>query len=90
MSNQEDSKPSTRRGFMGAMTALTAASYNRVRGANDRVTSKYRAGPLGTGSRPRSDLLVFDWVVAEVDNHRMEAPLEPDEECVQVALGWPC
>ena len=37
MSNQVDSTPSTRRGFMGAMTALTAASYNRVLGANDRV-----------------------------------------------------
>ncbi len=33
----EVTNPSTRRGFMGAMTALTAASYNRVLGANDRV-----------------------------------------------------
>ena len=37
MSKEEGTNPSTRRGFMGAMTALTAASYNRVLGANDRV-----------------------------------------------------
>ena len=37
MPNEGESQPSTRRGFMSAMTALTAASYNRVLGANDRV-----------------------------------------------------
>jgi predicted dehydrogenase len=31
-----ETNPPTRRGFLGAMTALTAASYNRVLGANDR------------------------------------------------------
>ncbi len=35
--DQTKCNPSTRRGFLGAMTALTAASYNRVLGANDRV-----------------------------------------------------
>ena len=35
--NQTESNQSTRRGFLGGMTALTAASYNRVLGANDRV-----------------------------------------------------
>jgi hypothetical protein len=44
----------------------------------------------GQAVGPGSDLLVFDRVVAEVDNHRMEAPLEPDEERMQVALGRPC
>ena len=34
---EEQLKQSSRRGFLGAMTALTAASYNRVLGANDRV-----------------------------------------------------
>jgi predicted dehydrogenase len=36
---EEDVKQMSRRGFLGAMTAtaLTAASYNRVLGANDRV-----------------------------------------------------
>jgi predicted dehydrogenase len=37
MPNEVESGPSTRRGFLGSMTALTAASYNRVLGANDRV-----------------------------------------------------
>jgi len=37
VSDQVESSPATRRGFLGAMTALTAASYNRVLGANDRV-----------------------------------------------------
>ncbi len=35
--NQTESNQSTRRGFLGGMTALSAASYNRVMGANDRV-----------------------------------------------------
>jgi predicted dehydrogenase len=35
--NQISSGPATRRGFLGAATALTAASYSRVLGANDRV-----------------------------------------------------
>ena len=49
-------------------------------------------GPVRWGQSvgPGSDILVFDRVVAEVDNHRMEAPLEPDEECMQVALGRQC
>lgn len=34
---EEELKQSSRRGFIGAMTALTAASYNRILGANDRV-----------------------------------------------------
>jgi predicted dehydrogenase len=37
MPNEVESSQSTRRGFLGSMTALTAASYNRVLGANDRV-----------------------------------------------------
>jgi hypothetical protein len=44
----------------------------------------------GQAVGPESDLLVFDKVVAEVDNHRMEAPLEPEEERMQVVLGRPC
>src|SRR5450759_5263924 len=34
---EEELKPSSRRSFLGGVTALTAASYNRVLGANDRV-----------------------------------------------------
>ncbi len=37
MNNPAESSPATRRGFLGAMTAVTAASYHRVLGANDRV-----------------------------------------------------
>lgn len=37
MSQEADSNRATRRAFLGAATALTAASYNRVLGANDRV-----------------------------------------------------
>ena len=37
MPNEVEFNQSTRRGFLGSMTALTAASYNRVLGANDRV-----------------------------------------------------
>src|SRR5258707_18418 len=41
-----DSKHVSRRGFMGA-AAITAASYSRVLGANERI----RIGQLGIGSR---------------------------------------
>ena len=34
---EEELKQSSRRGFLGAVTALTAASYSRILGANDRV-----------------------------------------------------
>jgi predicted dehydrogenase len=37
MSQEGDSAQATRRGFLGTVTALTAASYNRILGANDRV-----------------------------------------------------
>ncbi len=37
VSRQPDTSQATRRGFLGTVTALTAASYNRILGANDRV-----------------------------------------------------
>ncbi len=37
METQSGMKQPTRRGFLGTMTALSAASYSRVLGANDRV-----------------------------------------------------
>jgi predicted dehydrogenase len=33
----EETNQTTRRGFIGALTAVSAASYNRILGANDRV-----------------------------------------------------
>ncbi len=63
MSNQVDSTPSTRRGFMGAMTALTAASYNRVLGANDRVG----IGFIGFGLIGKQHITNFKKSFPEVD-----------------------
>jgi predicted dehydrogenase len=37
VSTETNSAQATRRGFLGTMTSLTAASYSRVLGANDRV-----------------------------------------------------
>jgi len=37
VSTESNTTQATRRGFLGTMTALTAASYSRVLGANDRV-----------------------------------------------------
>ena len=37
MANEAQGAQATRRGFLGGMTALTAASYNRILGANDRT-----------------------------------------------------
>ena len=37
MSTESNNPQATRRGFLGTVTALTAASYSRILGANDRV-----------------------------------------------------
>ena len=44
-----------RRAFLGGVTALTALSYSRVQGANERVN----LGVIGVGERGRSDMGKF-------------------------------
>jgi predicted dehydrogenase len=61
--DQVDSNPSTRRGFLGAMTALTAASYNRVLGANDRVG----IGFIGFGLIGKQHIMNFKKSFPDVD-----------------------
>jgi predicted dehydrogenase len=58
-----ESNHSTRRGFLGAMTALTAASYNRVLGANDRVG----IGFIGYGLIGKQHIFNFKKSFPEVD-----------------------
>jgi len=55
--------PATRRGFLGAVTALTAASYNRVLGANDRVG----IGFVGYGLIGKQHIANFKKSFPEVD-----------------------
>ncbi len=57
----------TRRGFVGAMTALTAASYNRVLGANDRVG----IGFIGYGLIGKQHITNFKKSFPDVDRVAM-------------------
>ena len=63
MPNEVESNASTRRGFLGTMTALTAASYNRVLGANDRVG----IGFLGFGLIGKQHVYNFKKSFPDVD-----------------------
>ncbi len=63
MSNELESNQSTRRSFIGGMTALTAASYNRVLGANDRVG----IGFLGFGLIGKQHVYNFKKSFPDVD-----------------------
>jgi len=61
--NQPESNPSTRRGFLGAMSALSASSYNRLLGANDRVG----VGFIGYGLIGRQHIANFKSSFPDVD-----------------------
>src|SRR5690349_8484795 len=61
--NELESAPATRRGFLGTMTALTAASYSRVLGANDRVG----IGFIGYGLIGKQHIMNFKKSFPEVD-----------------------
>jgi predicted dehydrogenase len=63
MPNEVESNQSTRRGFLGSMTALTAASYNRVLGANDRVG----IGFIGFGLIGKQHIFNFKKSFPDVD-----------------------
>jgi predicted dehydrogenase len=63
MSHEGDSKQSTRRRFLGGMTALTAASYNRVLGANDRAG----IGFIGFGLIGKQHITNFKHSFPDVD-----------------------
>ena len=63
MPNEVESNQLTRRGFLGTMTALTAASYNRVLGANDRVG----IGFIGFGLIGKQHIFNFKKSFPDVD-----------------------
>src|ERR1019366_7468649 len=60
---EEEIKKSSRRSFLGGMTALTAASYNRVLGANDRVG----VGFIGFGLIGKQHIYNFKTSFKDVD-----------------------
>ena len=60
---EEELKTSSRRSFLGGMTALTAASYNRVLGANDRVG----VGFIGFGLIGKQHIYNFKTSFKDVD-----------------------
>jgi predicted dehydrogenase len=60
---EEELRTSSRRGFLGGMTALTAASYNRVLGANDRVG----VGFIGFGLIGKQHIYNFKTSFKDVD-----------------------
>ena len=62
MSNAIDNAPATRRGFLGA-AALTAASYSRVLGANDRIG----LGFIGFGLIGKQHVSDFKKLTSDVD-----------------------
>jgi hypothetical protein len=62
MAEEPGSFPATRRAFMGA-AALTAASYKRVLGANDRVG----IGFIGFGLIGKQHVADFKKLTNEVD-----------------------
>ena len=62
-----ETSQSTRRGFLGSMTALTAASYNRVLGANDRVG----IGFIGYGLIGKQHITNFKKSFPDVDRVAM-------------------
>jgi predicted dehydrogenase len=65
--NKLESNKATRRGFVSAMTALSAASYNRVRGANDRVG----IGFIGYGLIGKQHITNFKKSFPDVDRVAM-------------------
>ena len=67
MPNELESNHSTRRGFLGAMTAVTAASYSRILGANDRVG----VGFMGFGLIGKQHVMNFKTSFPDVDRVAM-------------------
>ena len=67
MANEKQDIQATRRGFLGSMTALTAASYNRVLGANDRVG----IGFIGFGLIGKQHIMNFKKSFPDVDRVAM-------------------
>ena len=67
MANEVKSSPSTRRRFLGAVTTLTAASYKRVRGANERVG----IGFIGFGLIGKQHIMNFKKSFPDVDRVAM-------------------
>jgi len=67
MANEPESTQATRRGFLGTMTAVTAASYNRVLGANDRVG----VGFIGFGLIGKQHITNFKNSFPDVDRVAM-------------------
>lgn len=64
---EEELKQTSRRGFLGGVTALTAASYNRVLGANDRVG----VGFIGFGLIGKQHVYNFKTSFKDVDRVAM-------------------
>ena len=67
MANEAQGAQATRRGFLGGMTALTAASYNRVLGANDRIG----IGFIGFGLIGKQHIANFKKSFPDVDRVAM-------------------
>jgi predicted dehydrogenase len=78
MASASESNPTTRRAFLGA-TALTAASYNRVLGANDRIGVGFIGFGL-IGKQHVADFKKFDDVelagLCDVYKPRLEEGLQ--------------
>ena len=64
---EKEHTSSSRRGFLGGLTALTAASYNRVLGANDRVG----VGFIGFGLIGKQHIYNFKTSFKDVDRVAM-------------------
>jgi len=67
MANEAQGAQATRRGFLGGMTALTAASYSRILGANDRVG----IGFIGYGLIGKQHITNFKRSFPDVDRVAM-------------------
>ena len=67
MANETQGAQATRRGFLSSMTALTAASYNRVLGANDRAG----IGFIGFGLIGKQHITNFKRSFPDVDRVAM-------------------
>ena len=67
VANEAQDNQATRRRFLGSMTALTAASYNRVLGANDRVG----IGFIGFGLIGKQHVMNFKKSFPDVDRVAM-------------------
>jgi hypothetical protein len=63
MANETQDNQATRRGFLTSMTALTAASYSRILGANDRVG----IGFIGFGLIGKQHIYNFKTSFPDVD-----------------------